>query len=135
MQYKTKCIRYNINKCIGPCRVDTSSEYEKIYDILKDTFDGDNSLIEELEEDMIHASLSLDFERAKEIKNNIELIQRLSHINKIHLSFLRSNPKLILWIEIDKKKYKLYLINGINIEFSQIINIDNFNDIEERRIS
>lgn len=130
---RTKCIRYNINKCIGPCRVDASSEYEKIYNILQDTFDGDNSLIEQLEEDMIDASSSLNFERAREIKNNIELIRSISH-KQNSFELLKSNPKLILWIEIDKKKYKLYLINGINIEFSQIINIDIFNDIEREEL-
>lgn len=130
---KTKCIRYNINKCIAPCRVDASQEYEKIYNILKNTFNGDNSLIEKLEKDMIHASSSLNFERAKEIKNNIELIKSISQKQNL-FELLRNNPKLILWIAIDKKNYKLYLINGINVEFSQIINIDTFDDSEREEL-
>ncbi|UPA32314.1 GIY-YIG nuclease family protein [Terrisporobacter glycolicus] len=51
---KTKCIRYNIEKCMGPCRVNTKEKYEEIYRVLKNTFEGKDDLIKELENEMVN---------------------------------------------------------------------------------
>lgn len=123
---KTKCIRYNIKKCIGPCRADIKKEYERIYKILVDTFQGQNDFINELEKEMINQSGLLNFEKAMEIKNNLELIKSISHKQNA-FDLLKKNSKFILWIKIDEDNYKLYLINNLDVEFSQIINKYEFN--------
>ncbi len=42
---KTKCIRYNIDKCIGTCRVDTKEKSKDIYKTLVNTFEGKDDFI------------------------------------------------------------------------------------------
>lgn len=130
---KTKCIRHNIKKCIGPCRVNTEKEYKEIYNILLDTFQGKDDLIKELEETMKKESSSLNFEKALQIKNNVELIKSISHKQNA-FDLLKKNPKLILWIKMDEKNYKLYFINGISVEFSDIINLDKFKDEDRNNL-
>lgn len=124
---KSKCIRYNIGKCIGPCRVNTIEKYEKIYKILVDTFEGNDYFIKELEKEMINESSLLNFEKAMEIKSNLELIKSICQKQNIFHQ-LKKNSKFILWIKMNENKYKLYLINQVKVEFSQIINVEKFNN-------
>lgn len=130
---KTKCIRYNIDKCIGPCRKDSKYEYETIYKILKDTFEGNNDLVEKLQKEMVYQSSTLNFERAKEIKDNMDIIKSISSKKK-PFEFLNNNHKLLLWIKLDSENYKLYFINGIKVELSKIINLKDFNDDERQKL-
>lgn len=127
---KTKCIRYNIDKCIGTCRINTKEKYKEIYKVLLEAFEGKDDLIKSLEEKMVEESSKLNFEKAMEIKNNMELLKSISYKQSTFYLF-EKNPKLLLWIKINDKNYKLYLINKIHVEFTQIINVDEF-DAEKR---
>lgn len=124
---KTKCIRYNIDKCIGPCRVNTKEKNKDIYKTLVNTFEGKDDFIKELENEMINQSSLLNFEKAMEIKTNLELLKCISQKQNAFELF-KKNSKFVLWTNIDNKRYKLYLINGVNVEFSEIISVDEFND-------
>lgn len=130
---KTKCIRYNIEKCIGPCRVDTKEKYEEIYKILVDTFEGKDYLTKELEKEMINQSSLLNFEKAMEIKNNLELIKSISHKQNA-FDLLNHNSKFILWMNTDENNYKVYLIDKLNVEFSQIINLNEFDEEKKKKL-
>lgn len=130
---KTKCIRYNIDKCIGPCRVDAKDKYKEIYKVLVRAFEGKGDLINILESEMINQSSLLNFEKALEIKDNLDLIKSISHKQNTY-DLLTNNCKFILWIKIDNKTYKLYLIKGIKVEFSEIINLDTFNDEKYKKL-
>ena len=109
---KTKCIRYDINKCIGPCRLNTEEKNKEIYKILLDTFGGKDDLIKELQSEMAKESSLLNFEKALEIKDNLELIKSINH-KQSAFSLIENNKKLLLWIRINENYYKVYLINGV----------------------
>ena len=130
---KSKCIRYDIKKCLGPCIVDSSENYKKIYKILLDTFYGKKYFLEELQEEMRKSSTELDFERAMEIKNNLELLKSISHKQNV-LNWLEEDCKLLLWIKVDEKRYKIYLINGVQVEFSEIVEVEKFNDYHKNEL-
>ena len=135
---KTKCIRYDINKCIGPCRLNTEEKNKEIYKILLDTFGGKDDLIKELQSEMAKESSLLNFEKALEIKDNLELIKSINH-KQSAFSLIENNKKLLLWIRINENYYKVYLINGVKVEFSEIVDLNKFdrrkleNRIEEFR--
>ena len=130
---QTKCVRYDIKKCMGPCRVNAQRNYKEIYNILVNTFQGNDNLIKELEEEMIKESSLLNFEKAFEIKNNIEVLKSISYKQNT-FDMLNTNTRFILWIYISKNNYKLYLINGITVEYSEIINLDKFNDEDRNEL-
>ncbi|MEW9080451.1 GIY-YIG nuclease family protein [Terrisporobacter glycolicus] len=124
---KIKCIRYNIEKCIGPCRVNTKEKYEEIYKILENTFEGKVDFIKELENEMIKQSSLLNFEKAMEIKSNMDLLKSISEKENT-FNLFKNNSKFVLWMKINENNYKLYFINNVKVKFSQIINIECFND-------
>lgn len=87
-EYKTrtckimnKCIKYDLNKCIGPCREIVSKEdYNIIIDtIIKDLNNSNKNLINILNKKMQDEISKLNFEKAKDINNDIALLKSLSH--------------------------------------------------------
>lgn len=126
---KTKCIRYNIEKCMGPCRVNTKEKYEEIYKILVNTFDGKDDFIKELKNEMITQSSLLNFEKAMEIKSNMELLKSISEKQNT-FNLFKNHCKLVLWMKMNENNYKLYFINNVKVEYSQIINI---NELDEEK--
>lgn len=130
---KTKCIRYNIEKCIGPCRVNTKEKYEEIYKILVNTFEGKDDFIKELENEMITQSSLLNFEKAMEIKSNMELLKSISEKQNT-FDLFKNNFKFVLWMEMNENNYKLYFINNVKVEYSQIINKEEFDEKKKSEI-
>lgn len=122
---KTKCIRYNIEKCIGPCRVNTKEIYEKVYKILVNTFEGKDDFIKELKNEMRTQSSLLNFEKAMEIKSNMDLLKSISEKENT-FNLFKNNSKFVLWMKMNGNNYKLYFINNAKVEYSQIINIEVF---------
>ncbi|MCC3868627.1 GIY-YIG nuclease family protein [Terrisporobacter mayombei] len=130
---KTKCIRYNIEKCVGPCRVNTKEKYEEIYKILVNTFEGKDDFIKELENEMITQSSLLNFEKAMEIKSNIELLKSISQKQNT-FDLFKNNCKFVLWMKMNENNYKLYFINNVKVEYSQIINKEEFDEKKKSEI-
>lgn len=122
---KTKCIRYNIEKCIGPCRVNTKEIYEEVYKILVNTFEGKDDFIKELKNEMTTQSSLLNFEKAMEIKSNMDLLKSISEKENT-FNLFKNNSKFVLWMKMNENNYKLYFINNAKVEYSQIINIEVF---------
>ena len=79
------CLNYHIGKCMGLCKGEVSqAEYNLI---VKQAIDyikhGSERSIEELTQQMLQASETLDFERAIAIRNRIEYIKRASTVQKV----------------------------------------------------
>jgi excinuclease ABC subunit C len=71
------CLEYHINNCTGPCVSNqTSEEYnnyiEQIHNILKGNF---SSVFDFLQKSMSSFAKNLEFEKANEIKNKIEILK------------------------------------------------------------
>lgn len=130
---KTKCIRYNIEKCMGPCRVNTKEKYEEIYRVLKNTFEGKDDLIKKLENEMVNQSSLLNFEKAMEIKSNMELLKSISKKQNT-FNLFKNNCKFVLWMKMNENNYKLYFINNVKVVYSQIINVEDFDEKMKREV-
>lgn len=85
---KELCLYYHINECLGYCKKDVESEKidimkKEIISFLK----GDSSIISnKIEQEMIKASESLNFERALELKNMLDDIKTTLKKQKIDLN-------------------------------------------------
>jgi len=79
------CLNYHINKCLAPCmEYVTKEEYRKQIDEIIDLLEGKtNKLIKDLEEQMKEASQKLDFEKAANIRDKIQAIERVSEKQKV----------------------------------------------------
>lgn len=82
------CLYYHIGQCLGPCVYDVDlSKYAQMTKEITDFLNGeDKTILKSLEERMLTASESLDFERAKEYRDLIQHIQNLTNKQKIMLS-------------------------------------------------
>lgn len=79
------CLYYHIGQCLGPCVYDVDlSKYAQMTEEITDFLNGeDKTILKSLEERMLTASESLDFERAKEYRDLIQHIQNLTNKQKI----------------------------------------------------
>lgn len=100
-----KCIRYDLNQCIGPCRDEKNiKEYKKLLNEVEDFINGKNKkYIDLLKAKMIEEAKELNFEKAEEIKVKVDLldsiIKKQKIINEIHKKHL-----LICWTTINEDK-------------------------------
>lgn len=79
------CLNYHIHKCLAPCmRYVTSEEYKKQIDEIIDLLEGKtDKIIKELQVQMNEHSKNLEFEKAAEIRNRIQAIERISEKQKV----------------------------------------------------
>ncbi|HDJ5201138.1 TPA: excinuclease ABC subunit UvrC [Staphylococcus aureus] len=79
------CLYYHIGQCLGPCVYDVDlSKYAQMTKEITDFLNGeDKTILKSLEERMLTASESLDFEQAKEYRDLIQHIQNLTNKQKI----------------------------------------------------
>lgn len=79
------CLNYHINRCLAPCMgYVTPEEYKKQINEIVDLLDGKtNKIIKELEKEMNEAAQRLEYEKAAEIRNRIQAIQRVSEKQKV----------------------------------------------------
>lgn len=119
---QNKCIRYDLNKCIGVCR--GNIENDKRLDIvknIKDNLNGkSNFVIEKLNEEMNIKIQNLKFEEAAKIKEEIDLF---SAIVKKQKHLLNLNRDIVFWIKIKDYKYKIYYITSFEINYEKIIDV------------
>lgn len=117
---QNKCIRYDLNKCIGPCRIKIDDKIKRdIVKNIKDNLNGkSNFVIEKLNEEMNIKIQNLKFEEAAKIKEEIDLF---SAIVKKQKHLLNLNRDIVFWIKIKDYKYKIYYITSFEINYEKII--------------
>jgi len=81
------CLYYHIGECLGYCKL--KIEKEKINEMIKEItsfLNGNyNDIIKKLKEEMLEASQKLNFEKAKEIKELLDYIDKILEKQKIDL--------------------------------------------------
>lgn len=115
-----KCMRYDLNKCIAPCRgkIDENIKRDIINEI-EDNLNGkSNFVIKKLNEEMELEVQNLNFEKAAVIKDEIDLFSSIVRKQKSLSNLKRS---IIFWIRMDKFKYKIYYINTFEVKYEKII--------------
>ena len=79
------CLNYHIKKCLAPCMgYVTSEDYKKQIDEIIDLLEGKtDKIIKELNKQMEEASKELDFEKAAELRDRKNAIERVSSKQKV----------------------------------------------------
>lgn len=79
------CLNYHINRCLAPCMgYVTKEEYRKQIDEIMDLLDGKiNKVIKELEAQMKTAAENFEYEKAAELRDRIQAIERASAKQKV----------------------------------------------------
>ena len=79
------CLYHSMGRCSAVCAGNTdAAEYRKLYKKIAQFLEGkDEKVIEELENEMKEAALSLEFERAALLRDRIASVKRLSERQKV----------------------------------------------------
>ena len=79
------CLNYHIGRCLAPCMgYVTKEEYRKQIDEIIDLLDGKTEkIIKELTEQMQIASQKMDYEKAANLRDRIQAIERISTKQKV----------------------------------------------------
>lgn len=122
-----KCVKYDLNQCIGPCRNSiTKEEYNKILDTVKDTLVGNNKeILKSLENKMQDEILKLNFEKASIISNKIDLLKSFSSKQNI-INTMNKKERILAWIKLDENRHKVYIIEYGMLKNSKIVETRNF---------
>lgn len=133
-EYKTrtckimnKCIKYDLNKCVGPCReIILREDYNIIIDkIIKDLNNSNENLINILNKKMQDEISKLNFEKANDINHDIALLKSLSYKQNI-INNANENKLILAWINLDNENIKIYIIKGAKLLKSEIIKNEDF---------
>ena len=84
------CLNYHIKKCAGPCQGNISrKQYRELIDSIIMVLEGkQGGVLKQLEEKMHKAADSLDFEKAAEIRDNMNSLIKMAEKQKVISSAL-----------------------------------------------
>jgi excinuclease ABC subunit C len=124
---KSPCFNHTLGLCRGICfHPEAMEEYKnimlKVVAFLKRE---DNTILDEMEEEMVKSSESFDFEKAAKLRDWIKLVNLLIVKEKI-VEFTSKNHNIVVTERMDDKRVKLFLISRNNILLSDIIELDNY---------
>lgn len=129
-----KCINYDLNKCIGPCRDKISKdEYDKIIKLVISDLKGESyNILSILKDNMNKEIESLNFEKASKIKDDMDKIKSLINKQKVINSSIDKNIKIAL-NEVSEDTYKIYIIYRGKIIKSEIVKKDVIDKIDKEK--
>jgi excinuclease ABC subunit C len=117
---KRPCLHYSLGMCIGMCFEDSALvQYRHIIDrIIRLLKGSDESILEEMKQQMKIASENYDFERAVKIRDDIESINSLLKKERV-IEFAKENKNIVIIEPLNDSLIKLLLIKGNKVLFSQ----------------
>lgn len=79
------CLEFHINRCIAPCRGNVKKqEYQKLVKEIIDFLNGNyRKILKMLEKEMKKAAENLNFEKAKNLRDKIKAIEKISEKQKV----------------------------------------------------
>ncbi|MGO4889451.1 GIY-YIG nuclease family protein [Anaerobacillus sp. MEB173] len=126
------CLNYSLGLCMGKC-FDHSAlqQYQfninRIIALLKG---NDTSILEEMKQKMMEASLNCDFEKAAKIRDSLEAVNQLLKKEKV-IEFTKENKYIVMMEAIDNLNVKLFIINRNKVIFNEINEIEDTNINEQ----
>jgi excinuclease ABC subunit C len=111
---KRPCLEYFINNCDAPCISNvTQCEYMDNVQSLENILSGKKSIedfIEKMQNDMIGASNSLDYEKAKAIRDTVSRLENLRSRQKIEHSISSRSEEEYIGIMYDLLQSKAHIL-------------------------
>ncbi|UCZ52190.1 excinuclease ABC subunit UvrC [Bacillus shivajii] len=97
------CLYYHIGQCLAPCEFEVTEEKNKelVQEITRFLGGGHKEIKQELTEKMLQASEDLNFERAKELRDQVQ-----------HIEAVMEKQKMTITDEIDRDVFGFYYDKG-----------------------
>ena len=108
------CLNYHIKKCIAPCQGNVSREqYMELIDSIIMMLEGkQEEVLKRLEEKMHKAAEDLDFERAAEIRDNMNSLIKVGEKQKIISSALVDQDVIAFAVDQAESCIQVFFVRG-----------------------
>lgn len=108
------CLNYHIKKCIGPCRGNVSKEqYRELIDSIIMMLEGkQEEVLKELEDKMHQAAENLDFEKAAEIRDNMNSLIKIAEKQKVISSALIDQDIIAFALNESESCIQIFFVRG-----------------------
>jgi len=118
------CLNYDLKKCFGVCKYDKhQKEYQElIYKVLDFLSLKNEDLITYFKDKMEYYVESLNFEKAQYLMENMQKLKYLQH-ELLNIKNLQAKRKLLI-MEAYNNRLKVFFVNGKNITFSEVYNLE-----------
>lgn len=130
------CLNYHINRCLAPCvGLISKEEYRKQIDEIIDLLDGKiDKIIKELNIQMQKLSKKFEYEKAAEIRDRIQAIQRVSEKQKV--SNISENDIDVIGIAKSEIEVcvEIFFVRGSKMVGREHYFYNNLNDMEDEEI-
>lgn len=125
------CLNYSLGMCIGMCLGGAALEqYNTILDRVIALLNGtDTEILEEIKKRMLAASEQFHFEAAAKYRNILDTINALLYKEQV-IEFAEENKNIMVVESISESTFKLFLIKGNKLLFSEKYTIKNQQKLE-----
>ena len=108
------CLNYHIKKCIGPCQGNVSKEqYRELIDSIIMMLEGkQEQVLKQLEEKMHQAAENLDFEKAAEIRDNMNSLIKIAEKQKVISSALIDQDIIAFALNESESCIQVFFVRG-----------------------
>ncbi|MEA4847824.1 MAG: excinuclease ABC subunit UvrC [Clostridiaceae bacterium] len=108
------CLNYHINKCIAPCRGNVSKEqYRELIDSIIAMLEGkQEQVLKGLESKMHQAAENLDFEKAAEIRDNMNSLIKIAEKQKVISSALVDQDIIAFAVNEPESCIQVFFVRG-----------------------
>ncbi len=111
------CLNYHIHQCLGPCKGDVHKEEYRVHveGILRFLGGKTEELVKSLEQQMLSAAEATDFEKAAELRDNIQALLSLRERQKM-VSSSEGDQDVIHYAQADTRTcMMIFFIRGGNL--------------------
>lgn len=130
------CLNYHINRCLAPCmKYVSKEEYRKQIDEIIDLLDGKISkIVKELEQEMKEEALKQNYEKAAELRDRIQAIERVSAKQKV--SNISENSIDVIGIAKSELQIciEIFFVRGSKMIGREHYFYDDLKDMEDKEI-
>ena len=113
---KKECLYYHMHQCLGPCINHEKIDYTEYKNKIAAFLNGNaKDVLDKLNQDMMDASNNLEFERAIEIRNLIESINKTILKQKISINDLTNRDYIGVYIDDDSISINIIITRLGNI--------------------
>ncbi|HQL36860.1 MAG TPA: excinuclease ABC subunit UvrC, partial [Bacillota bacterium] len=108
------CLNYHIKKCIGPCQGNVSKEqYRELIDSVIMMLEGkQEEVLKQLEDKMHQAADNLDFEKAAEIRDNMNSLIKIAEKQKVISSALIDQDIIAFALNESESCIQVFFVRG-----------------------
>ncbi|MDE7100524.1 MAG: excinuclease ABC subunit UvrC, partial [Anaeroplasmataceae bacterium] len=133
---KKECLYYHLNQCLGPCINKEKIDYQSYKNKIASFLNGDaKEVIDHLNEEMLHASEQLEFEKAKEYRDLKLAIEDTIAKQKISINDLTSRDYIGVFADEDEISIDIIITRHGNIVQNHQTIINKYDSVEDETIN